>query len=180
MENTGYLNRSEAQDSTTLLSTSKQALVEQHESSFASSTTAKRKQTWTKWENMTNVSGWSDLFRPVTPDWRTCFHRYKLLWFRTLIWQFLLNPLISKHGFVKLDVIRAVSAVQKSFACFLSLPGGFVFLFGCVSDVGCVCPSQWIQTAELECEGWNHMSKVPQEKLSEHNIWLDEVKKSAS
>lgn len=116
----------------------------------------------------------SDLFRSTKPDWHTCFHLYKLLWFLMLIWQFLLNPLISKHGFVKLNVIRTVSAVWKSFACFPSSPD-----FGCLADGSrfTVCPSHWVQTAELKCEGWNHTSKsnVPAEKLSEHNIWVDEV-----
>lgn len=92
-----------------------------------------------------------------------------------LIWQFPLNPLISKHGFVKLNITRAVSAAWKSFACFLSSPG-FWMSRGCGSWLT-VCPSHWGQTAQLKCEGWNHTSKsnVPAQKLSEHNIWLDEV-----
>lgn len=60
---------------------------------------------------------------------------------------------------------------------------GVFFWMSCGCGGRCtVCPSHWIQTAELECEGWNHMSesKVPAEKHSEHNIWLDEVIKSAS
>lgn len=69
---------------------------------------------------------------------------------------------------------------KNHFACFLSSPG-FWMSRGCGSWFT-VCPSHWLQTAELKCGGWNHTSKsdVPAEKLSEQNIWLDEVIKGMS
>lgn len=102
-------------------------------------------------------------------------------WFLMLIWQFLLNPLLSKHGFCQTKRNESCQCGVK-ILCLRSVIARF---FGYLADVeadSLFAPSHWLQTTELKCEGWNQTSKssVPAERLSEQNIWLDEVIKTVS
>lgn len=93
----------------------------------------------------------SDLFRSATPDWRLCFHLRKLLWFLMLIWQFLLNPLPSKHGFCQTKRNESCQCGVK-IICLCSVIARFFWMSRGCGSWFTVCPSRWLQTTELKCE----------------------------
>lgn len=134
----------------------------------------------------------SDLFRSATPDWRTCFHLRKLLWFLMLIWQFLLNPLLSKHGFCqtkrnescqcgeKIICLRSViarsldvSRMWKLIHClpFALTPDDGAEMWRLKSDVQVQCPSRETLRAKY-LTWWGHENGVRTQVSPADCSWL--------